>query len=860
MIKKVSRCLPLIVGSLLSLSITQGKTTVWAQAHPANPPYTAEAPVLFDGIPNWGLRRTITAVRHGSWNSAGTWSPARMPTENDIVLIPGGVTVQLDGDTNKNKKIPPMAKILVVSGVLRFSTSTNTKLVTSTILVRPDGTLQMSPTQALSAARTQSIVFKPANFSEAEDPEQHANGLIILGKMSARGLAKTSFVRLGSAPMAGQTTLSFKTAVKNWRAGDKIAIPDTSVASNGLSARLSAPLRYNHAASPARPGEAPFVPHVMNLSRNIVLSSDQPNGVRGHVYAGGSASVDIEDVAFVNLGRTTTAPLNRISNHIGRYSLHLHHCSGPITKIGSTPYRARVIDCAFDGGQKWLMSVHASSKARVEGNVFFGAKGAGFVAEDGNERENEIVGNIAANIPGSGEPEPGQRTDPSDFGSEGTGFWFSGNGNFVNDNVAADCGLAGLMVFTPLCRTVNYPMTPDAKPCCFVHLQFPQQDFIFSETPYQRNESYGSKRGLEFWWQAPMTVKDSTAWNCHIGFQARHCAETIIDGLVVRGTPANNYDWGSSMGLANFYYPAVNELTRLDIYGTQVGIYQGTSTGFQGEGVWARVSDTNITNSRFQSVQNLVIHADMHYKKPSYGPTRTYLRTNRFERYLSYPLKSVESILGIGSDQNMIVGDEIWIENYQGAGSNWRLYYETQAPNVIVPHSSPDEGKNNLPAEVDFIIYHDGTRLFRIKGTKEPNLTNAQSMAKYGLAIGGSIAPPTRHPDFSGFAENVSSVPVPSPAPINLAGSLDIANGRMISGWVFRYQSSRKLKFDVLIDGVKRGEVVADIYRADLNRRIAYQWEYPAAVRDGKSHEVKMVLSNNGAMAPGFPIRVVIAK
>jgi hypothetical protein len=892
MIKQVTRAFSssLKVATLLSLPLVVSPS--FAQTHTIAP-YDPNAPTLFDNIPNWGLSATIKAVQNGSWSSPGTWSAGRIPNANDTVLIPAGKTVTLDGETgSKRTKAMPTARTLVVSGTLSFSRSVSTNLVVSTVLVRPDGALVLS-SAPLAASLYNSVTFHPSTYTATEDPNQHANGLLVLGKLVARGAPKTSFTRLSAAPVAGQKTLMFSLPVQGWRVGDIIAIPDTrspytraatgrpeswtetaiisSVASDGLSVQLSTALKYDHKGSPTRPGESPFLPHALNLTRNVGFVSEQPQGVRAHGLAGGSdASVDIEDVSFNEMGRTRTDPLDNVTNRIGRYALHFHHANGPFTPLGSGGYRARVVGCAFTGSPKWQVSIHGTSKVRFEKNALYGAKGAAVVTEDGNERDNEIVGNIAIACPGTGEPQPGMRANTADFGSDGSGFWLSNNANLVTDNIAADCGLAGILVYQHYKSDLTFPMSPDDKPCCFVSLMWPMVDFTFDPVPYQRNEAYGSKHGIETWWNSPVTLKDSKTWNCHFGLKLAGPQKLIVDGVVARGTPTGTINllsgWEPSAGVWARYHPVCPTLRNLDVAGYEYGLRTLTPMGKFGSGIETRVWDVSVENSRFRCPTGVHIETDQHYKRFTGGPSRVYVRNCTFEQYsASTPLQGIFGYLPFGGDQNVLVGDEIWVENFQARiGDNWRFYYDMQAPNVIVPHSSPNALGMNVPDDQDFIIYVDGSKHFRVWGLPVPGLTNSQAWQLYGKAIAGSVSPTTyRHPEIGGgFSQTVPLVASPQVQPIYLIGRPDTVSGTTLSGFVYDQNNDEwKISIDVLVDGVKRGTIVADQYRPDPNvrRRVNYSWDYPVSIRDGRPHQIQLVETNSRTQIPGFPVTVTTA-
>ena len=72
--------------------------------------------LLIAGLAISSQARMLTAQANGNWSSASTWSPAAIPTNNDVVYIPAGFTVTVN--TNLNEKNSFME--VRVGGVLNF--------------------------------------------------------------------------------------------------------------------------------------------------------------------------------------------------------------------------------------------------------------------------------------------------------------------------------------------------------------------------------------------------------------------------------------------------------------------------------------------------------------------------------------------------------------------------------------------------------------------------------------------------------------------------------------------------------------------------------------------------------------------
>ena len=261
--------------------------------------------------------------------------------------------------------------------------------------------------------------------------------------------------------------------MSGWRAGDRLFIPDSrqvdennkfnssyvlqidevtvqSVSADGRSVTVSPALRYDHRGAKDANGTATvlsdgtkLLPHVGNLTRNVIIRSESPSGTRGHTLFTNRSDVDIYYVQFQDLGRTRATALNSSTNHIGRYPLHIHHLWGPVNS-SNTGYQFELVGNAVNDSLKWPIAVHGSHYGLIKQNVVFGGSqltGAGIAVEDGSETENLFEENFVANVRGNVNPrESGPDTaNGTTPGSAAECFWAAGfNNRFVN-NVASDC-------------------------------------------------------------------------------------------------------------------------------------------------------------------------------------------------------------------------------------------------------------------------------------------------------------------------------------------------------------------------------------------------------------------------------------
>jgi len=150
--------------------------------------------------------------------------------------------------------------------------------------------------------------------------------------VTIEGQAKTPWSALATEIHAGEMALLLASAPDGWQAGDVLVLPDTrqptlaaGAETDGYShtehvtiaavtgtnlVTLSAPVQFDHLGWRNQQGAVEIHPDVGNLSRSIVLQSENPNGTRGHVLLTGRSDVTARNVELLNLGRTKRIPLN----------------------------------------------------------------------------------------------------------------------------------------------------------------------------------------------------------------------------------------------------------------------------------------------------------------------------------------------------------------------------------------------------------------------------------------------------------------------------------------------------------------------------------------------------------------------
>ena len=285
-----------------------------------------------DHIPDFCASPTISSsAGSGRWSSPGTWSPARVPLTTDRVAVAPGTVVTFDVQHGA------AIRCVGIHGELRFDTALDTRLWAGEVLVYADGHLQIgTAAQPVPAARTAEIVIANKALDAVADPDQYGTGLVAWGKVTIHGAAKQpTFVRAASRAAGGPHRPPARAP------GDRLATGRPALhprlAAGGREQQVQLQLRPPHrrgdaaerirrrperdgvarpssttTAEPGTPTRTPtvlsdgtrFLPHVGNLTRNVVIRSENPAGTRGHTLFTHRADVRIHYAQFQDLGRT----------------------------------------------------------------------------------------------------------------------------------------------------------------------------------------------------------------------------------------------------------------------------------------------------------------------------------------------------------------------------------------------------------------------------------------------------------------------------------------------------------------------------------------------------------------------------
>lgn len=400
------------------------------------------------------LQFSIRSVKNGNWSDPRTWKPARVPTQGDRVLISRGTRVAFDVVQHE------VVRLLQVVGTLEFARDRDTLLNVGILTIQhsdecsehgfacefegaSDGPKTAadqwpsliigSPDDPISAAHRARIRLHYLHGMNKQDAPAIA---CCSGRMEIHGspLSRT-WVKLGADISKGDRKVTLAEAVLGWRVGDDVIVTASGRAAGGGSFRegdkeaqteqrrivsiegntilLDRPISFMHSGS----GE--FRSEIANLSRNVVIESADPDGVRGHTVFHRFSKGGISYARFAHLGKEGV---------LGRYAIHFH-------LVGDTMRGASVTGAAIiDSHNRWL-TIHGTHYLIVRDCVGYQSVGHGFFLEDGSEVYNLLDRNLAVQaFTGSRLPDQVLPFDPND----GAGFWWANGLNTFTRNVSTE--------------------------------------------------------------------------------------------------------------------------------------------------------------------------------------------------------------------------------------------------------------------------------------------------------------------------------------------------------------------------------------------------------------------------------------
>src|SRR5579885_2731404 len=493
--------------------------------------------------------------------AAATLEGGKVPGAGARVQVRPGHTVLYD------VKSDAVIRSIHVAGTLTFARDRDTQLAVGLIKIQPgddaseDGfncdahvmeakpgqprpALEVgTPEQPIPAGRT--AVLRLA-YVEGMDRESCPAVVCCGGRMDFHGAPLSrSWVKLGATAKKGDAALTLAEPVTGWRAGDRVLVTATKLsydiggykgefgteertvrATDGAKLTLDKPLELEHL------GTGDFRGEVANLSRNVVVESADPKGVRGHtMYHRGSAG-SISYAEFRHLGKEGV---------LGKYALHFHLCGD--TMRGSYVLGASV----WDSRNRWV-TIHGTSYLVVRDCVGYRSVGHGFFLEDGTEVFNVLDRNLAVQaLRGKKLPKQALPFDQN----EGAGFWWANSLNTFTGNVSCENGHYGYRFEATRTSAFNLTLPvpqPDGgrKPVDIRTLPFVrfEGNEAHCDGLYGVNLGEGVNRvGPDE--RHPFVVRDMKIWEVHYAFRPQVPSLLVEDLRIHRaayGVYHPNYD------------------------------------------------------------------------------------------------------------------------------------------------------------------------------------------------------------------------------------------------------------------------------------------------------------------------------
>jgi G8 domain len=684
-------------------------------------PAFAQLPESIPDFSQDASRPGVVSVQSGSWSSASTWQGGQVPTANSVVRIAAAHTVTVDDTT-------PVAYTVAVDGKLSFNPSVNTRLKVTNLEVMAGPTGMGTPgvvevgttTAPVAASVTAEIVISnTALGGGVADVDQFGTGIVVFGNLKMHGSVKTpTFVRLATEPKAGNTTLALAEAVSGWNVGDRLVLPDTrhlewnetpagswinssnqweeravsAISTDRKTITLNAALTFNHNGARDLNNVLEFLPHVGNLTRNVIVRSESAGGTRGHMLSLHMADVDIRYAAFKDMGRTTYLPLDNASNHIGRYPIHMHHLGGP-TATPANGFQFTLIGNAVDGGSaetkfKWGITVHGSHYGTISDNVVYNYNGAAIATEDGSESFNIFDHNFA--LRGIGEPSDSVAEARLAMGTEGVGFWFRGPNNFVRNNVAANFQnptTEAAYGFVYQQRFLGNISVPNVKGAMAASEFTTRNGNNMPILQFDNNEAYGAMQGgLTIWWvnsqdpdPYPSTqeslIKNFKTWHTYNKAVYMYPSQSVtFDGLKIRGAYSENaHCCGGGVFFADYSSKGI-VIRNSDIQGMNTGII-AVEAGFGPE------ANLLVQNSYLRNFGNLDVPTNGSVNGCWMQNKLVVVNNTRFDAAPGQGADHISMVRDVASAPECLTKlDELRVYAYNGVASdNFQVYHSNAA-------------------------------------------------------------------------------------------------------------------------------------------------------------------------------------
>jgi hypothetical protein len=498
------------------------------------------------------------SARSGKWSATDTWLDKRVPKAGDNVQIRAGHVVTYD------VKSDDALRVLQIGGTLTFARDKSTSLAVGLVKIQPGEECNEegfdcheSLTPNANAAANAVPALEIGTRDDPIPPEITAtirlvhfegmdtNSLPAIvscdGRWDIHGAPlHRTWVKLAATARQGESRIQVAEPLTGWKIGDRVIITASResygggstfrktgrrarpvqteerfiAAIDGTTVTLDRSLDYEHFGTGNTRSE------VANLSRNVIIESANPDGVRGHTMYHRDCRGGISYAEFRHLGKEGV---------LGKYAIHFHLVRD--TMRGSGVVGASI----WDSHNRWI-TIHGTDYLLVRDCVGYQSVGHGFFLEDATEQYNVLDRNLAVQAyRGKRLPKQALGFDPND----GAGFWWANGRNTLTRNVACENDEYGFRFeiakrgnFDPVLalRTPDGGREPrDVRTMPFLRFE---DNESHSEGLYSFNlgdDANGSVRGDA---QHPFIVRNLRAWETHYALRP-DLQYFLLDGLEV---------------------------------------------------------------------------------------------------------------------------------------------------------------------------------------------------------------------------------------------------------------------------------------------------------------------------------------
>jgi len=474
----------------------------------------------------------VQSKSNGNWSNPNTWAGAKVPKQGDHVLINLGHTITYDLVSQE------AIRLIHVRGKLVFSRAQNTQLDAGMIILQNSETVDENfhcsvrhdavylgeprPTLEVGAPmnpmpRNITARIRLVDFADMRD--DCGPGIINYGgRMDFHGAPLNhTWLKLGQTANAGATTITLVDSV-NWKVGDRIIVTGTYKFSsfkgegdsfrgkdkanteeflikaiNGKVITLNAPLQNTHL------GTGEFRAEVANLSRNVIIESKDPNGVRGHTLYHYNSRGSISYAEFAHLGKEDV---------LARYPIHFH-------VLNDSHRGASVIGASIWDSHNRFLTIHGTNYLVVRDCVGYKSVGHGYFMEDATEVFNFLDHNLAV-LGYTHDKLPNQALQYDE--NAGAGFWWANGFNALQNNTAAECDRYGYLFEVPHGQTfqVQQPDGSFKENVAVENLPF----ISFANNEAHGMMMYGFSGDGEAAAKDPFVIRGQKSWQLRYGLKA----------------------------------------------------------------------------------------------------------------------------------------------------------------------------------------------------------------------------------------------------------------------------------------------------------------------------------------------------